>query len=157
MRRRWLAGVFDSADNGSTPHAKQKPMVGGAQAREGGTAGPGVPRPKFVLHEHRRPRHHFDLRLEEGGVLRSWALPRGLPTGPADKRLAVEVADHDMDHLTYTDADKSIADLGWWEEHDRNDRRLVFSLHGREGVRRYALIRTHRDWLLHLTTDQPAG
>ena len=83
-------------------------------------------RPAFVLHEHRRPRHHFDLRLEEHGVLRSWAVPRGLPVDPAVNRLAVAVPDHDMDHLTYTDEDKSIADIGWWEEHDRTDRRILF-------------------------------
>jgi DNA ligase D-like protein (predicted 3'-phosphoesterase) len=106
-------------------------------------------RPAFVLHEHRRPQPHFDLRLEEGGVLRSWAVPRGLPDEPGEKRLAVEVPDHDMDHLTYTDDDKSIADAGWWEEHDRTDRRIVLTLHGRSGSRRYALIRTSRDWLLH--------
>src|SRR3954463_14663865 len=103
---------------------------------------PGLRRPSFVLHEHRKPRHHFDLRLEENGVLRSWAVPRGLPESPDDNRLAVEVADHDLDHLTYEDADKSIADIGWWEEHDRNERRMVFTLHGRAGSRRYALIRT---------------
>ena len=112
-------------------------------------------RPVFVLHEHHKPRHHFDLRLEEGGVLRSWAVPRGLPDDPADDRLAVEVADHDLEHATYTDADKSIADHGWWEEHDRNDRRILLTLHGERDSRRYALIRTDRDWLLHLTKDQP--
>lgn len=111
-------------------------------------------RPAFVLHEHQRPRHHFDLRLEENGVLRSWAVPRGLPEHPGANRLAVAVDDHDLDHLTYTDAEKSIADIGWWEEHDRTDRRLLFTLHGRNGDRRYALIRTQRDWLLHLTKDQ---
>ena len=112
-------------------------------------------RPVFVLHEHHRPSHHFDLRLEEDGVLRSWAVPRGLPHDPADNRLAVAVSDHDLDHLTYQDADKSIADHGTWEEHDRNDRRLLFTLHGVAHTRRYALIRTDRDWLLHLTKDQP--
>jgi DNA ligase D-like protein (predicted 3'-phosphoesterase) len=111
-------------------------------------------RPAFVLHEHRRPRHHFDLRLEEGGVLRSWALPKGLPADARQNRLAVAVPDHAMDHLTYTDADKSIADTGWWEEHDRTDRRILFTLHGRTGDVRYALIRTDRDWLLHRTKDQ---
>jgi DNA ligase D-like protein (predicted 3'-phosphoesterase) len=111
---------------------------------------------KFVLHDHRKPRPHFDLRLEEDGVLRSWAVPRGLPDSPGQNRLAVAVPDHDLDHLTYTDADKSIADIGWWEEHDRNDRRFVFTLHGRAGSRRYALIRTKSDWLLHLVKDQPA-
>jgi DNA ligase D-like protein (predicted 3'-phosphoesterase) len=109
----------------------------------------------FVLHDHRVPRPHFDLRLEEGGVLRSWALPRGLPTSSKGNRLAIAVPDHALDHLAYTDANKSIADTGWWEEHDRTDRRLLFSLHGTGATRRYALIRTDRDWLLHLTKEQP--
>ncbi|MER7556793.1 DNA polymerase ligase N-terminal domain-containing protein [Nocardioides sp. NPDC126508] len=108
----------------------------------------------FVLHDHRRPRPHFDLRLEEDGVLRSWAVPRGLPVSPGKDVLAIAVADHALEHLTYTDADKLIADIGWWEEHDRNDRRILFTLHGRGPARRYALIRTEKDWLLHLTKDQ---
>jgi hypothetical protein len=110
--------------------------------------------PRFVLHEHRVPRHHFDLRLEEGGVLRSWALPKGLPVDPGQDRLAIAVPDHDLDHLGYQDATKSIADTGWWEEHDRTGKRILLTLHGRE-ARRYALIHTSRDWLLHLTRDQP--
>jgi DNA ligase D-like protein (predicted 3'-phosphoesterase) len=112
-------------------------------------------RPAFVLHEHRRPRHHFDLRLEEDGVLRSWALPKGLPREPGRNRLAIAVPDHDLDHLAYEDADKSVADTGWWEEHDRDERRIVLTLHGRQDSRRYALIRTSRDWLLHLIEDRP--
>jgi hypothetical protein len=111
--------------------------------------------PAFVLHEHRTPRHHFDLRLEEDGVLRSWALPKGLPSTPSQDRLAVAVPDHDLDHLRYEDADKSIADLGWWEEVDRDERRMVLVLHGRGGPVRYALINTGRDWLLHRTKQQP--
>jgi len=114
-----------------------------------------APHLSFVLHEHHRPQHHFDLRLEQDGVLRSWALPRGLPTTPKQNRLAVAVPDHDLDHLTYTDEHKGIADIGWWEEEDRTDRRFVFLLHGRQDTRRYALIRTDRDWLLHLTKEQP--
>jgi hypothetical protein len=113
------------------------------------------PRRRFVLHEHRRPRHHFDLRLEENGTLRSWAVPRGLPRRPGEPRLAVAVPDHDLDHLTYTDADKSIADIGTWEEHDRDERRLLFTLYGRGTPRRYALVRTRTDWLLLLTKRQP--
>lgn len=112
---------------------------------------------RFVLHDHRKPQPHFDLRLEEGGVLRSWAVPRGLPDNPGGNRLAIAVPDHDLDHIDYTDADKFIADEGTWEEHDRNDKRLVFTLHGKEGPRRYALIRTERDWLLHLIKDQPSA
>jgi DNA polymerase ligase (LigD)-like protein len=112
-------------------------------------------RPAFVLHEHRTPRHHFDLRLEEDGVLRSWALPKGLPSTSSQDRLAVAVPDHDLDHLRYEDADKSIADLGWWEQVDRDERRIVLVLHGRAGPVRYALISTGRDWLLHRTRQQP--
>jgi hypothetical protein len=112
-------------------------------------------RPAFVLHEHDKPRHHFDLRLEERGVLRSWALPKGLPENDAQDRLAVAVPDHDLDHLHYEDADKQIADIGWWEEVDRSDRRLVFVLHGRERSERFALINTGDSWLLHRTKEQP--
>ncbi len=116
---------------------------------------PDQSRRRFVLHEHYKPRHHFDLRLEEEGVLRSWAVPRGLPEDPTDDRLAIAVSDHEIDHLTFQDENKDIADEGTWEEHDRNARRLLFTLHGRDRTRRYALIRTDRDWLLHLTKDQP--
>ena len=98
-----------------------------------GGSEPQQDRPVFVLHEHRRPRPHFDLRLEEDGVLRSWAVPRGLPDDPRHDRLAVAVPDHDLDHATYTDEDKDIADTGWWELVDRTSRRFVFVLHGRPG------------------------
>lgn len=111
--------------------------------------------PSFVLHEHHRPRHHFDLRLEEDGVLKSWAVPSGLPETPQKDRLAVAVGDHDLDHLTYEDEHKAIADIGWWELVDRNERRFVFVLHGRHGSVRYALIDTGKDWLLHRTKEQP--
>jgi hypothetical protein len=114
-------------------------------------------RPVFVLHEHRKPQPHYDLRLEENGVLRSWAVPKGMPPDHRSDRLAVAVDDHDLGHATYTDADKDIADTGWWELEDRNQKRFVFVLHGREGPRRYALIDTGSDWLLHLTKQQPVG
>ncbi len=58
-------------------------------------------RPVWVLHRHERPRLHHDLRLEERGVLRSWALPKGLPTDWRRDRLAVAVADHALEHATY--------------------------------------------------------
>lgn len=113
-------------------------------------------RPVFVLHEHFEPTRHFDLRIEEGGVLRSWAVPKGLPDDVRRNRLAVAVADHDLGHATYTDAAKRIADDGWWELEDRNERRFVFLLHGQGDTRRYALIDIGRDWLVHLTREQPA-
>ena len=110
---------------------------------------------RFVLHDHRKPSPHFDLRLEEDGVLRSWAVPRGMPTDAKHDRLAVAVSDHDLDHASYEDDTKEIADTGWWELEDRNDRRFVFVLHGQDASRRYALIDTGSDWLVHLTKDQP--
>lgn len=111
--------------------------------------------PLFVLHDHSKPQPHFDLRLEEGGVLRSWAVPRGLPPDSGHDRLAIAVPDHEMEHLTYEDADKSIADTGWWEDEGSTERRMLFTLHGREAPVRYALIRTDTDWLLHRTKNQP--
>jgi hypothetical protein len=80
--------------------------------------------------------------------------PRGGRRAAQD-RLALAVPDHDLDHLRYEDADKSIADLGWWEQVDRDERRIVLVLHGRAGPVRYALISTGRDWLLHRTRQQP--
>jgi DNA ligase D-like protein (predicted 3'-phosphoesterase) len=119
-------------------------------------AGVAAERPAFVLHEHLRPRHHFDLRLERDGVLLSWAVPRGLPERADDRRLAIQVPDHELEHLTYQDDTKSIADTGWWEEQDWSPRRLLFALHGRRGTAWYALIRTQRDWLLRRVQPRPA-
>ncbi|MGL4175505.1 MAG: DNA polymerase ligase N-terminal domain-containing protein [Dermatophilaceae bacterium] len=112
-------------------------------------------RPVFVVHDHRKPRPHRDLRLEEDGVLRSWAVPKGLPTDTRHDRLAVAVPDHEVDHVTYNDADKTIEDTGWWQLEHRDERHFVFVLHGRSGSRRYALVDTGTGWLLHLTKDQP--
>lgn len=119
------------------------------------TGTPGAPPsladlPRWVLHDHRVPRRHRDLRLELDGVLVSWAVPRGLP-GPGDgNRLAVHVPDHDLDHLGYSDADKSVEDTGRFLLHERAERKLVVSLAGRVGVATYALVATRGDdWILH--------
>src|SRR5512143_4042130 len=50
----------------------------------------------YVVHKHAARRLHCDLRIEQDGVLRSWALPRGAPLERGEKRLAVEVDDHPL-------------------------------------------------------------
>ena len=77
----------------------------------------GVSAGVFVVQEHAATAHHFDLRLEVEGVMRSWALPKGPSLDPSVKRLAVQVPDHAIDHNTFEGRTNDGAVIVW----DRGD------------------------------------
>lgn len=129
----------------------------------------GVPAGVFVVQEHQATAHHFDLRLEVEGVMRSWAVPKGPSMDPAIKRLAVQVEDHDIGHNDFEGRIGSggviVWDRGTYEQGGRvswpealERGHAVFVLHGDKLEGGFALQRTRRDekpqWLLIKRRDE---
>jgi bifunctional non-homologous end joining protein LigD len=78
-------------------NAKRNLEISGEPAGRSAKALAGVVR-RFVIQKHDATRLHYDFRLEMDGVYRSWAVPKGLPTSPGDRALAVEVEDHPVEY-----------------------------------------------------------
>jgi bifunctional non-homologous end joining protein LigD len=136
---------------------------------------------RFVVHRHRARRLHYDLRLELGGVLVSWAVPRGPTLDASRKRLAVRVEDHPIEYFgfegviparQYGAGDVIVWDWGTWTadpshqdpEAALNEGELKFRLEGSKLRGGFVLIRTRwsprggkQQWLLiHRRDDEAA-
>lgn len=120
----------------------------------------------FVVHLHDATRRHFDLRVQVGGVLASFAIPKGLTLNPADKHLAVHTEDHPIEYLDfeavipkgqYGGGPMILWDRGTIRYLDKSAEegtasgKLDFILDGFKLHGRYALVRlksSEKDWLL---------
>ncbi len=117
----------------------------------------------FVVHKHAATRLHYDLRLELDGVLKSWAVPKGLPQDPAARHLAVQTEDHPLAYLVfegvipegnYGAGTVEIWDWGYYLPHRFDDRKIVVALMGHRVAGGYQMVRTRGDhWLLFRLTD----
>ncbi len=127
---------------------------------------------RFVVQEHHATRLHWDLRLEHGGVLASWAIPNGIPADPADNRLAVHTEDHPLEYLDfhgkipageYGAGTMTIWDHGTFETHLWDDKKVEITFHGERLSGRYGLFPigqrgregSEKDWMIH-RMDAPA-
>ncbi|MGH2653033.1 MAG: non-homologous end-joining DNA ligase [Actinomycetota bacterium] len=116
----------------------------------------------FVIQKHDATRLHYDLRLERDGALASWAVPRGLPTDPGEKRLAVRTEDHPLEYGSfegwipegqYGGGEVRIFDRGRYEALEWKDDKVTFRLHGTRHRGEYHLVKTRTDWLVFLSKD----
>ena len=115
----------------------------------------------YVVQEHHARRLHYDLRLEKEGVLKSWAIPKGLPEVPGDKRLAIQVEDHPLEYRgfegeipkgEYGAGTVKIWDKGSYEPVIWNDDMIEILIKGNRIQGRYVLTRFKKagknQWLI---------
>jgi DNA ligase D-like protein (predicted 3'-phosphoesterase) len=122
--------------------------------------------PRVVVQLHDATTLHFDLRLELGGVLRSWAVPKGPSLDPAVKRLAMQVEDHSLEAGEFEGVHEGsrrgtgaviVWDEGEFELVREQPDHVVVDLHGRKLEGGFALTRTDgRRWVLVKTVDEAA-
>lgn len=116
-------------------------------------------RNRFVVQEHWATHHHFDFRLEMEGVLKSWAVPKGVPEKIGVKRLAVQTEDHPIDYINfegeipkglYGAGVVKIFDKGKYEFIEKNGNRIIFKLKGKKLKGKYNLVKFKKlnQWLL---------
>ena len=156
-----------SAPDTSTAHAeglleeyrKKRDFAATPEPAPEAGATPG-PERLFVIQKHNATRLHYDLRLERDGVLVSWAVPRGLPTVPGERRLAVRTEDHPMDYADfegwipeghYGAGEVKIFDRGTYEPLEWKDDKLTFRLNGQRHRGEFHLVKTKTDWLVFLS------
>jgi len=118
----------------------------------------------FVIQEHHARRLHYDFRLERGGVLVSWAVPKGLPTDVRANHLAVQTEDHPLEYAgfsgsipkgEYGGGEVAIWDAGRYRTEKWRDGEIIVVLEGERARGRYVLVRTDgQNWLLHRMKDQ---
>ncbi|MGE5832672.1 MAG: non-homologous end-joining DNA ligase [Methanomicrobiales archaeon] len=126
-----------------------------------GKGSPGPEGNAYVVHEHHARHLHYDLRLEREGVLKSWAVPKGVPEVTGERHLAVETEDHPLEYRTfegtipegeYGAGTVSIWDAGTYDTLAWTEGKIEVVFHGKRLSGRYALIRFRRpgkkDWLL---------
>ncbi|HET6527887.1 MAG TPA: non-homologous end-joining DNA ligase, partial [Balneolaceae bacterium] len=119
---------------------------------------------RFVIQRHHASRLHYDLRLEQDGVLKSWAVPKGLPPRPGVKRLAVQTEDHPLKYLTfegtipkgeYGGGDMWIYAQGKYETTQKKKNGLYFRLESEAVSGEYRMHKMKgEEWLLE-KVEQP--
>jgi len=120
----------------------------------------------FVVQEHHARRLHYDLRLERDGVLKSWAVPKGIPERSGDRRLAVEVEDHPLEYAKfegiipegqYGAGTVKIWDKGLYEPIVWEENKIEFIVKGEKMEGMYVLVKFKKadknNWLLFKGSD----